>query len=293
MIVVTGADGVVGRAVCNRLNANGAPFIPVVRQRREFTAVGAYVMDLSHNDGLAALQESNISGIIHLAAAVPHSSYYPDNEQSAALTRAMDGNVLSFCKCLEIPVIYMSTCGLYDRANSAIKYENDDSQIKIESPYFAAKRDGEKMFSSESPAVILRLAAPVGPGLSAGLVVSRFLSAARADASIRIWGSGAREQAFVDVRDVADLVCSAIVEPRAGVFNVAGNKPTTMVELAETVLGVVGKGSIEYSDRSDPREGETARYSITKVYEAYGWKPRRGLADSCKSIIEEDFGVTV
>ena len=287
MILVTGADGIVGRAVCSVLKLARLEFVPLVRQRQSVTAENAIVSDLSDASVLGILSRYDITSIVHLAAAVPHSVDYPDTEVSAELTKRMDRNIFALQQQLRIPVVYMSTCGLYDRSLPTVKFEDDRSVIKIESPYFAAKFEGEKLFSAATCPTILRLSAPVGPGLKPSLVLSRFILAAQSSSSIEIWGSGDREQNFIDVRDVADLILRVIKNPKTCTLNVAGSNPITMSELANVVVDLVGRGSIEYSSKADPREGETARYSIQNAAMLYGWSPKNSIHESCKLVLNE------
>jgi len=289
MIIITGANGIVGRAVYDLLHKEKHDVIPIVHHRRNGTPSDARVLDLTKENSLNELADDDIDGVVHLAAAVPHSSRYPDTEESARLTRSIDRNVLSFCKSIDCPVIYMSTCGLYDRSSRSMKIESESSQIRIESPYFSAKYHGEEIFSKEALSIILRLAAPIGPGQKASVVLSRFILAARANTPIQIWGTGNREQNFVDVRDVARLIHLALLSPKACLINVAGKQPITMLELAKSVIRVVNGGEITFSSKVDPKEGETARYSIRNAFNLYNWTPLYSLDESIRSIVDEEF----
>lgn len=291
MIVITGADGLVGRAVCGCLRGVNQKILPIVHRKKDITSADAIVIDLSKANSFRDFKNIDVTGLIHLAAAVPLSSYYPDTEESAELTRAIDNNVLSFCKTTKIPVVYMSTCGLYDRSSSIVKFEDDPSVIKIESPYFAAKYEGEILFSSGVLAMIIRLAAPIGPGQKASVVLSRFIMAARANMPIQIWGSGMREQNFIDVRDVAKLICDAILHPKACLINVANRQAITMIDLAKTVIRTIGMGEVIFTNMVDPKERESARYSIEKASRLYKWTPHYNLQDSIKWIADEKFDV--
>jgi nucleoside-diphosphate-sugar epimerase len=290
LIVVTGAGGLLGRAVCAELHTQGLNILPVVRKHHNGLYQDPLVMDLSQDQDLVEYCKGTVSCVIHLAAAVPHSTLYPDTEDSANLTRQIDRNVLSAVTKWDCPVVYMSTCGLYDRSSPVTKQENDIKQIKIESPYFSAKYDGEALFSIDSHAVIFRLAAPIGIGLKAGLVISRFIELARNNQALQVWGSGTREQNFIDSGDVAKIVTMAIRNPYKGVINVAGKRPTTMRDLAQKIIEVVGSGRVEFPGIQDPRDGETARYSISLAQKIYGWVPRVSLEDSFRSIVNVEFG---
>lgn len=289
MILVTGSDGIVGRGLCKKLLESGVPFLPVTHRRKVHTLPQALLVDLANDHCGLGAHVDGLSAIVHLAAAVPHSVSYPDNSASADCTRRMDRNIRDLQQLTGVPVIYMSTCGLYRRSTGDIKCEDDRSQVTVTSPYFAAKADGEALFLSEGTSTVLRLSAPVGAGLKPQLVLSRFIATARAGGTIKIWGTGSREQDFIDTADVAELILSVINQPRTMILNAASGAPTTMAQLAETIIAVVGAGSIERAEQSNPHDGETARYSISRAKELYGWLPQRSLVESVASLIEEDF----
>lgn len=290
MIVVTGADGIVGRAVVERLRVDGGDVLPIVRRRQPRTDERALVIDLSAPAAIKALPGRDLAGIVHLAAAVPHSVHHPDSEASAARTRAMDETIHRWARTLGAPTVYMSTCGLYDRRSPAVKLEDDRSLLGVETPYFGAKLAGERLFTgSGTNATVLRLAAPVGRGLKRSLVLSRFILAARQHANLQVWGSGSREQSFVDVRDVAELIARVLSMPRPGIVNVASAQPVTMLALAHIVVEAMGAGHVVQVDRPDPRDGETARYSIERAQEWFGWSPAHSLQDSCAALRDDPF----
>lgn len=289
MILVTGSDGIVGREICKKLQELSIPFLPLTHRPKQSTSDQALVIDLSKDiDSLTAYRHK-ISGIVHLAAAVPHSISYPDNESSADSTRRIDQNIHAFQKQSGVPLIYMSTCGLYNRSTYKTKHEDDHDSISISSPYFSAKADGESLFLSQGTSTILRLSAPVGVGLKPQLVMSRFISTARENGVISIWGDGSREQDFIDTRDVSDLIVKVLKKPKRTIINVATGMPVTMKKLAKKVVEVIEKGSIEISPKVDPRDGETARYSISRAKDYYSWTPQRTLEDSIYELISENF----
>lgn len=288
MILVTGADGIVGRSLSKVLTEANIKFLPIVRTLSSWTPKNALTIDLANTDLKDCLDDYKITSIVHLAAAVPHSTYYPDNIDSANKTRAMDLNVYNLYEKLNVPLIYMSTCGLYDRSVNKIKIEDDPSLIKIESDYFAAKYDGERLFLNKKNVAILRLAAPIGAGLKSSVVLHKFISSAISDSIIHIWGSGSREQNFIDTRDVADLILKILDRPSSCLLNVAANS-ISMLELAKIIIELVGKGAIKYADQEDPREGETASYSIEKAKQLYDWNPKISIVDSCGFIITSEF----
>lgn len=286
-VLVTGSGGIVGRAVAAELEHDGWQVARIVHRPSRF-ASGAQVIDLAAAGDLTKLVAGRPDAIVHLAAAVPHSKEYPDTPDSAALTRKMDAAVVGAARQWNCQLVYASSCGLYCRDEPSAKSE--DAPIKDwGSPYFAAKAAGEAACAELGQAAVLRISGPIGPGLRANVVMARFISAAREDKSITLWGSGRREQDFIDARDLAQLFLAAIKQGARGIFNAASGHTATMRELAEIVIKRIGGGGIALSGQADPNESIYARYDVRKARKDLGWEPRHSLADMVDSVATEAF----
>jgi len=286
-VLVTGADGLVGRAVCHMLRREQIPFLALTRQGGA-TGLHAVTHDLTRDQPLANVVKTPVSAVVHLAAAVPMSAAYPDTEQMADMTRRMDAAILLAAQVWGCRVLYASTCGLYDRKVSRVKSE-DAGVLHPGTPYLAAKLDGEKMFQASGDAVVMRLAAVIGAGQRKSSIVSRFIETARADGTITLWGSGRRQQNFIAADDAADFVRAALARSVPGVFNLAAPAPTSMMELAQLVVEVVGRGRITLAGVDDPNELDTAAYETARAGLAYGWRAKTPLAQSLRELRLEAF----
>jgi nucleoside-diphosphate-sugar epimerase len=282
-ILVTGAAGNVGRACVAALRGAGLVVWALSRSGGE----GELAVDLSldFESGLARLAhrfKRAPSVIVHLAAAVPGDQRSPDIAATADITRAIDRHVHKAASAWGCRVIYSSGCSLYERSKPAFKLPSSPLAAGL-SPYLEAKKQGEQLFQALD-STIFRLSGPVGPGIKRGVVMSRFVERCRADEPIEIWGSGLREQDFIHVDDIGQLIFAAVRDPARGIYNCASGRPVTMVELARETIRLHGKGRILFSGREDPLEGETARYSIEGTTTRFAWSPRIGLADMIRSI---------
>lgn len=286
-VLVTGAAGIVGRAVSAAFTNAGWTVDRLVHRPSRF-APDARVVDLAASGDLTRVIAERPDAIVHLAAAVPHSKDYPDSPESAALTRRMDQAILAAARAWNCSLVYASTCGLYRRDEPGAK--DEDAPLKDwGSPYFAAKEAGEAACAAYGKSAILRISGPIGPGLRANVVMARFIAAARDDKAITLWGSGRREQDFIDARDLAALALAAIEQGAHGIFNAASGHTATMRELAETVIKRVGGGGIAMNGQADPNENIYARYDIRKAKRVLGWEPRHTLADMVDSVAAEAF----
>ena len=285
-VVVTGAAGLVGQAVCSALDSSSMDLLPILRQGSGVNR--GFHCDLTQTAALAGI-EVPVTAIVHLAAAVPMAAEFPDTEAVAAKTRAMDANVLALAKRLRCPVLYASSCGLYRKGSDLSKIEGLEEELDPCTPYLRAKYDGERLFLDYGNVVIMRISAPIGRGMRKTSIVSRFMETVLGGEPIRLWGSGARQQNFISVADIAAFVRLALGGDVRGVFNVAARHPVTMRELAETVIGVMGTGCFEYADSPDPNEWECANYDTTKAERLLGWVAQDTLVSMLAELKGEQF----
>ena len=275
MFIVTGAAGIIGRCVIRQLQENGYRCIGITRDN----------FDLSKNSLSSAFASPPI-GVIHLAAAVPHSAHYPDNKISAELTHRIDENVFKAVQLWNCQVVYASTCGLYDKECLLVKTEESILPLPT-SPYFQAKLDGEHLFQSLDSSIVIRLSAPLGLGIPRSLVVMRFIQKALSGNSVQVWGTGLREQNFVDAEDIAKAMIIAVQKRMKATLNIVANAPVTMMKLAIEVTATLGKGTVVLVEKPDPRDGETARYSNEQARRVLGWSPAISIRESIARIAEE------
>ena len=265
-ILITGARGIVGRGVLERLKLDGWDIVPLVSAAASGMPKGAIVADLT----VAMPLVPPCQYVVHLAAALSHDPRYPDPEKAGELTRRIDDIVLQADADWKAKVLYASTCSLYIPTDEHTKHEAE-LILRTDTAYRLAKRCAELKLLREGRHIVFRLSAPYGPGMFAATVLPRFIETARRGGEIEIWGSGCREQNFVYATDVADFVARALNQDASGLYNVAG-ETITMRDLAKTVISIVGKGSYRLSGRADPLDGETARYSIEAARHDLGWR---------------------
>jgi nucleoside-diphosphate-sugar epimerase len=282
-VLVTGASGVIGRAIMqafrdrptktNILRLGRSPgnevLIDLAGSRLDVTSVCPVRPEI----------------IVHFAAAVP-GPRVADDQENAQRTRYMDVNILNACRVWRCPVIYASGCSIYARRADRPLVESDPLEPVLISPYLGAKRDGDSMFSEYPQGIVLRISAPSGPGLPLTSVMGRFSHSAQSDKVIHLWGSGKREQDYVDVRDIALLVGRIIAAPQPGIFNVVAGRPVTMLELAQCIARNVKGTEILIDGRPDAKEQILARYDGARCCTVYGWKSQIGLDDSIRDLLK-------
>ena len=273
MIVVTGASGVIGRALMARLQAERLPY--AVLDRAALAGHAPLTPALPHPPTV----------LVHLAAVVPQPPALADDEAAAAGTREIDARVLEVARRWACHAVYASGCSLSPKVGMAPRREEEaGAEPPPASAYLRAKQQGERDFLASGCATVLRISAPLGEGLPHATVVGRFMAAARAGETLEVWGSGQREQNYVDVIDLADALLRVLVLRPRELINIAADEPLTMLELARLAVRVCGRGQVRMAGRPDPRDGEPARYANQKAAELLGWRPVTPLRASLERL---------
>lgn len=300
---VTGADGFLGTAACERLDGAGSLVQRIVHRvgtLPEHLAGGGsrpspewalrapppLARDLADERLALAGDQTPPATIVHLAAAIPTTSRGEASERAAADNRRIDDNVFAFAVEAGAGVVFASSGSVYGRASGEVFRE--DAPTDPRGPYAEAKLHSEEqgakaLGNAGLPFAALRISAPYGPGQPTWTVVQHFLRRALAGEELTYHGSGDRMQDFVYVADVADAIAGCVAAAAAGVFNVASGRPVTMRELAALVAEVVGGGVVvRASGQPDPQEGQRASYAIEAAERAFGWRPATPLRDGLR-----------
>jgi UDP-glucose 4-epimerase len=143
------------------------------------------------------------------------------------------------------------------------------------------------------PVTIVRFFNTVGPRQTGryGMVLPRFIAAAKSGAPLRVYGDGGQTRCFCHVADVIESLvrlqaCSAA---RGEVINIGNDRPISVLDLAREVIRHTGsKSSIEmvpYDQAYDAgfEDMRNRRPAVEKLERLIGFRPRRPL----ESIIDE------
>ncbi|WP_321492485.1 NAD-dependent epimerase/dehydratase family protein [uncultured Desulfobacter sp.] len=152
------------------------------------------------------------------------------------------------------------------------------------SPYGASKLAGEgycsayaKTFGVET--VALRFSNVYGPGSThKSSVVAKFIKQALNKETLVIYGDGTQTRDFIYIDDLVNaLILSAFKEGIGGeTFQIATSRETTLDEITELLLKVLGENGIEPPgvEKTSPRLGDVKRNfsDTTKAETRLGWK---------------------
>lgn len=300
-VLVTGCTGLVGQGLCYYFLNRGYHVIGTARRKilSNHPRFKTAYLDLTQKESIEQLSEivPSVDVFIHNAAITSRTKEAGIEEN----INILNVNFIGTYRILKIlekysgkKMIYISGTRLAQRsltsAEEEIPYFNKDE-------YSTSKLAGELVchqfnLLDKVKSIIIRISAPYGYVLN-DAVVSRFVKQVMNNQDITLWGTGAREQVFTFVEDIAFACELAFKADTQGVFNITGGPSTSMKVLAEATMKAFpgSRSRIVFENKEDPQEGTRVYYSIDKAKKEIGYAPHfnieKGLAKVFQSISDK------
>jgi UDP-glucose 4-epimerase len=248
-------------------------------------------------DGRAAKEASkNVKSVFHLAAitSVPFSIENPKITSEVNLNGTR--NLLEICTRSGLErFIYVSTCAVY--GNPMYLPIDEKHPTNPESPYAATKLRAEHECTKRGEkygfrTTILRLFNVYGPRQRCGDyggVTAQFINKLRNNELPRIYGDGSQTRDFIHVNDVIKAFALALNDTRTSeerIFNIASGKPTSINELAQLLMDLLGSKQIK-PKHLKARKGDIMHsYANVKRAEAIlGFRPKISLKEGLSTLL--------
>jgi UDP-glucose 4-epimerase len=268
-VLVTGGAGFIGSHLVERLLNDGKSVVVIddlstgslenlraVKNHPRLKIVQSKISECKQLPKLAA----NSEFIFHLAATVGvelvvksalhvlESSFH----ETEILLRAAAKN--------STPLLLTSTSEVYGKSAKAEFSEDDDLLIgppgQSRWSYASAKLTDEFLalaYARERnlPVIITRLFNTVGPRQTGryGMVLPRFIAAAKSGRPLKVFGDGKQTRCFCLVHDVVEALVRLqnCQKARGEIFNIGGTEEVSILELAKLVVKTLGsKSKIEF-----------------------------------------------
>jgi UDP-glucose 4-epimerase len=282
MILLTGANGMVGTDLAERLMADGHDVIGVDRVPNRWSEdVDAVTrqLDLTDSDALEEL-EGEFDMIVHLAAnARVHRLV--ENPSGAEENFEATFNVLEFARRNNVDrFLFSSSREVYGNNGKLVYAEDDTYTDECESPYTASKVGGEAMVKAYENcyginSCILRYSNVYGRYDSSDRVIPLFIAQAHRGDDLTVYGDD-KVLDFTFIDDCVDGTIRCIDrfgKAKGTTFNIASGTGWSLLELAETVKrGLDANIDINVEPN---RTGEVSRYvaDISKAEKLLGYTP--------------------
>ncbi|HEV2749436.1 MAG TPA: GDP-mannose 4,6-dehydratase [Gemmatimonadales bacterium] len=316
-VLVTGADGFVGRWLIRRLLADGREVYGAVRPGQgaapvapggdltpeEHAQVRWLPLELTDAESVRACVDLPYDAVVHLAAVSSSSDATRDpgfawNVNAAGTARMVQ--VLGQARRngrADPLVLVTSTAEVYGPSDKPGPRRETDP-IAPSSPY-AASKAGEEIAALEAwrrtglRVVVTRAFAHTGPGQDARFVVPAFAerlrAAKRIGAPVVKVGNLEPVREFLHVRDVVDAYARLLVKGQPGeTYNVASGQAVSLEELFDRLSALIGVRPIPEADPDLMRGGDVLHLvgDASKLCAATGWAPRYDLNATLRDVLD-------
>lgn len=301
-ILITGGAGFLGSHLCDRLIKDGNDVLCV---DNFFTGSKANIAHLIGNPYFELMRHDvtfplyvEVDQIYNLACPASPVHYQFDPVQTTKTSVHGAINMLGLAKRVKARIFQASTSEVYGDPvmhPQQESYWGNVNPIGPRSCYDEGKRCAETLFfdyyrQHNLDIKVARIFNTYGPRMhpNDGRVVSNFIVQAIRGEDITIYGDGQQTRSFCYVDDMIEgfIRLMGSDESLTGPVNLGNPGEYTMLELAETVLKLVGsKSKLIHKPlpEDDPRQRQP---DITLAQNTLGWTPRVHLEDGIKETID-------
>ena len=304
-VLVTGGAGSIGSHLVERLLNDGKSVVVIddcsTGNLHNLQAVASHPrlrVCVSRVSECGALTEwmAGAESVFHLAAAVGVELVLKSPVHTLRTNLHETEVLLEAASARGVPVLIASSSEVYGRSQKAAFAEEDDLLIgpptigrwsyacsKLMDEFLALAHARERGL----PVVIARIFNTVGPRQTGrhGMVLPRFIAAAKAGAPLRVFGDGRQTRCFCWVLDTVEALVRLMNCPaaRGQVFNVGSAEEISIRSLAERVIEILGSHSpieqVPYARAYEPGFEDLLRRRpvIDKLAEFTGFRPATPL----------------
>ena len=310
-VLVTGADGFVGRWVIRRLLDDGREVYGAVRPSEpprddgltadERANVRWLPLEITDSDSVQRCADLPYDAVVHLAAVASGAAALRDPGQAWDINAggtARLANVLAEArrKTRADPVVLIASTGeVYGRGNSAPRRETDPAMPC--SPYAASKLGAEEAAleawrRTGLRVVVARAFAHTGPGQDPSFVIPAFAQrlkfVKRIGAPVVKVGNLEPIRDLLHVQDVVDAYVRLLTHGEAGeVYNVASGVGTSLEDVLFRMADLLDVRPIPEADPELIRPADIPHLvgDAAKLRAATGWSPRHSLDDTLRDVL--------
>jgi GDP-4-dehydro-6-deoxy-D-mannose reductase len=308
-LLVTGADGFVGRHLVRRLAREGYRIAAACRPGGPSVDWGGadvtvVPLELTDDASVRGAVEFDPDAVVHLAAVASNREAAADPGQAWTVNAAGTARLAEALGRRreagrgEVRLLLVSSGEVYGPGGKAPRRESDP--IAPASPY-AASKAGAELAALEVwrrtglPVVIVRAFMHTGPGQETRFVLPAFVERLR---EAKETGAGAVRTGNLDpirdLLDVRDVVEAYLLLLRSGepgeIYNVARGEGSSVRELFEQLTRLIGVRVEPEIEPSLARASDIPHLvgDSAKLRRATGWAPSRSLEQTLRGLVDAE-----
>ncbi|MDB5170473.1 MAG: NAD-dependent epimerase/dehydratase [Candidatus Saccharibacteria bacterium] len=301
-VVVTGANGFVGKHLIKELSDHGIEVVSVGGPRMAVNhsnpSGNTYSVDLNDANAVEAIDFSDVTGVIHLAGLASVGPSFDDP------MRYITGNIGMECNLFEAALkqntrprfLIVSSGALYDTAATLPLTES--SPTLPSSPYAVSKLGQEQLAQYYAgrgiEVIIARPFNHTGPGQGPGFIVpdiaQQVLACEQGTQDEVLVGNLDAKRDYTDVRDIARAYRLLLDKGVPGeTYNICSGKALSGHDIVEGILKASGtKATItQDQDKMRPSDNPEIYGDHQKLTAATGWQPEIGTAKTLADVVAD------
>jgi nucleoside-diphosphate-sugar epimerase len=298
-VVVTGAGGFIGAAVCRAFAANGCEIRALVGAPGDLVdAPPGIALDMratiSDSAALLALLDRGADAVVHLAGPPSVRGSFDDPAGYASAHTGGTATLLDACRKAGITnIVYVSSAEVYGRPRTDPVAESHP--LEARSPYAAAKIGAEQMVRAfdhayGSASTIIRPFSVYGSRMGRHALLPAIIKQLASDGPVRL-ADLRPERDYCHVDDVARAIVTAAGIRRTGTIalNIGSGTGTSVRDLAQLALRLAG---MEREIEDNPSARRPGNAEILRLVadrrlaaEILGWEPRISLESGIRDML--------
>lgn len=319
-VLVTGAAGFIGHAVCERLLAEGKTVIGIdnlnayydprlkatrlerLQAHKNFTFTR---LDIADGQAVHALfAATKPETVIHLAAqaGVRYSLEAPHDYVASNVTGFL--NILEACRAHPVRhLVFASSSSVYG-ANTQVPFSTAHHTAHPVSLYAATKKAGEQLAHSYShlftiPTTGLRFFTVYGPWGRPDMAYFKFAEAILAGKPIDVYNQGEMQRDFTYIDDIAtgilataDRVPAPSTSPSPGpdesavapyrLYNIGNHTPVKLTRMIDVLEEALGQKAIRVMKPMQPGDVTTTWADVSQLQADTGFSPATPIEEGLR-----------
>lgn len=325
-ILVTGAAGFIGSAVCMKLLDRGEKVVGIdnhndyydvdLKQSRlerhlDHADYQHYKIDICDKKKLVDIfEEYKFKFVIHLAAqaGVGYSLINPNSYIESNIIGF--ANIIENCKKFKVQhLVYASTSSVYG-ANTKMPFSENESANHPLSLYAATKRSNELIAHTYSylfhlPTTGLRFFTVYGPWGRPDMALFKFTKNILTNKPINLFNHGKHTRDFTYVDDIVEGVVRVLDHPATPnekwnsdqpdpatskapwkIYNIGNNKPVDLLDYVHALESNLGKKAIIHFLPLQPGDVPDTCADVKNLNEKFDYKPNTSIDDGISNFVK-------
>jgi dTDP-glucose 4,6-dehydratase len=297
-VLVTGGAGFIGSHLCRRLLAEGCEVIVLDnlltgRIENIEPLLGDPKFSFEHYDVTNYLYvDGDLDAILHFASPASPADFERLPIQILKVGSLGTHKTLGLAKATGARFLLASTSECYgdpERSPQAESYLGNVNPVGIRGVYDEAKRFAEAMTMAYHrhhgvDVRIARIFNTFGPRMQIddGRAIPNFFTQAIRGEDVTVYGEGSQTRSICFIDDLVEGIWRLLNSHYVGPMNIGSEAETSMLELAQTIIGLVGSGSrIEFRPLP-PDDPKIRRPDISLARRVLGWEPQVSIAEGLR-----------